>query len=89
MDLGSHVFSYFFKKRKNAYETRKAELSLSYGDFQCFELMGFAHVRFSALNFPKKSLKKRICENTRISDNHIKTNIISTFRPPQITANKL
>ena len=79
MDLENHNVSSFFKKRKNAYETRKAESSLSYKDFHCFELMGFAHVRFSALNFPKKSLKTHICENTRISENRIKTNIISTF----------
>ena len=83
MDLGYHQFSYFFKKRKNAFETRKTKLSLSYEDFHCFELMGGTHVRFPPFNFSKKSLKKRICKNTRISENLIKTNVISTFDLPK------
>ena len=67
MDFKNHHLSHFFKKHKNAYETLKAESSLLYKDFHCFELMGFAYVRFSPFNFSKKSLKKRICKNTRIS----------------------
>ena len=73
MDLGNHIFSYFFKKRKAAYENRKAKSALSYKDFHCFELMGFACVHFSPFIVSKKSLKTRICKNTRISEHHIKT----------------
>ena len=79
MDFGNHHFSYFFNKQQNAYENRKAKLSLSCKDINCFELMGFAHVRFSPFNFSKESLKKRICKNTRISENLSKTNIMLTF----------
>ena len=78
MDLENHHFSYFFKKRKNTYINRKVKLSISYKDFHCFELMGFAHVRFSPFDFSKKSFKKLTCEKTRISEKPIKTNIIST-----------
>ena len=79
MDLENHHFSHFFKKRKNTYKNRKVKLSISYKAFHCFEPMGFAHVRFFPSDFSKKSLKKLTCEKTRISENHIKTNIISTF----------
>ena len=79
MDFENHHFSYFFKKRKNTYTNRKVKLSISYGDFHCFELMGFAQVRFLPPDFSKKTLKKLTCEKTHISVNPIKTNIISTF----------
>ena len=79
MDFENHHFSYFFKKRKNTYTNRKVKISISYKDFHCFELMGFAHVRFLPFAFSKKLLKKLTCDKTRISENLIKTNIISTF----------
>ena len=85
MDFENHHVSYLFQKRKNTYMNRKVELSISYKDFHCFELMGFAHVRFSPFDFSKKSFKKLTCEKTRISKKPIKTNIISTFWPPKIT----
>ena len=78
MDLDNHHFSYIFKKRKNTYAKRKVKLSISYKDFHCFQVMGFAHLRFLPFNFSKKSVKKLTCEKTRISENLIKTNIIST-----------
>ena len=78
MDFENHHFSHFFKKGKNTYKNTKVKLSISYKDFHCFELMGFAHVRFLPFKFSNKSLKKLTCEKTRISENPIKTNIIST-----------
>ena len=78
MDLENHHFSHFFRKRKNTYTNRKVKLSISYKDVHCFEPMGFAHVRFLPFDLSKKSLKKITCEKTRISENPIKTNIIST-----------
>ena len=62
MDLENHHFSHFFKTRKNAYKNTKVKLSISYKDFHCFELMGFAHVRFLPFKFSKKSLNKLTCE---------------------------
>ncbi len=85
MDLENHYFSYCFKKTKNAYENRKAKSSLSYKDFNCCELMGFAYVRFYHCKFSKKSLNKRISKNTRISKNPVKTNKITTCWSTKIT----
>ena len=85
MDIENHHFSCFFKKQKNTYTNRKVKLSISYKDFHCFELMGFAHVRFVPFQLSKKSKKKQTCEKTRISENTVKTNIISTCLPPKIT----
>ena len=85
MDLENHHFSHFFKKGKNTYKNTKVKLSISYKDFHCFQLMGFAHLHFSPFNFSKKLVKKLTCEKTRISENPIKTNIISTCWPPKIT----
>ena len=62
MDLENHHFSCFFKKRKNTYTKRKVKLSISYKDFHCFELMGFAHARFLSFDFSKKSIEKLTCE---------------------------
>ena len=87
MDLENYHFSYFFKRRKNTNINRKVKLSISYKDFHCFELMGFAHIRFSPFDVSKKSFKKLTSEKTRISENHIKPNIISTFRPSENTTN--
>ena len=59
MDLENHHFLYFFEKQKNTYTERKVKLSISYKDFHCFELMGFAHVRFLPFKFLKKSKKNK------------------------------
>ena len=58
---------------------REVKLSISYKDFHCFELMGFAHVRFSPFDLFKEIVQKLTCDKTRISEKTIKTNIISTF----------
>ena len=67
MDFENHHFLYFFEKRKNTKKNRKVKLSLSYNDFHCFQLMGFAHVRFSLFDSPKKSFKKLTCEKNNVS----------------------
>ena len=56
MDVEYHHFSYVFQKTKKRVRNSKSRIVTFVQDFHCFELIGFAHVRFSALNFPKKSL---------------------------------
>ena len=57
MAIEIHHCSNFFKKQKKAYGNRKAKLSISYKIFNCFELMGFAHVRFFPSIFSKNRSK--------------------------------
>ena len=67
MELENYSVLYF-PKNENAYINRKVKLSISYKDFHCFELMGFAHIRFSLFDVSKKSFKKLTCEKTRFSE---------------------
>ena len=87
MDFENHHFSYFFKKRKNTYTSRKVKLSISYKDFHCFELMGFSCVRVSSIFF-QQTQKKHTREKTYVSEKPVKTNKISTFPPPKIITTK-
>ena len=48
------------------------KLSISYGDFHCFELMGFAHVRFPPFDFSNHSFRKLTDEKHAFQKNILK-----------------
>ena len=66
-------------KQKSTYTNRAVKLSISHKDYNCFEPMGFAHVRFSPFDSSDNSFKNLTCAKTRISENPIKPNKISSF----------